>query len=138
MADTKLLVASRRFAEFLTSKGHAGAQHLAPEIIVQTYLHGARAGELRESFSGLEEVVQWAQRSPGETFFCASEVGGEILYDVNVAGFVGGGRWDIELDEAGRICKLHHRPFPLNEDKQKDSSWREAVRMTIEHETAEN
>lgn len=117
------------------------ARAVAEDAELRRYGWGAEQDRIAEQLRGREAIGAWMARSPSETRF--STVGAPILggqparwharYRMEVAGFIGGGSWRLDLDDDGLVTAWEHRPDDLDPDIQVDS-WRGYVEASIEME----
>ncbi len=114
------------------------AKAVADGAELRRYGWGAEQDRIAEQLRGRESIGDWMARSPADTRF--SVIGAPILagqparwharYRMEVAGFIGGGTWRLELDDDGLVTSWEHRPDDLDPDIQVDA-WRGYVEASI-------
>ena len=136
-------LAVERLVQALNGCGAAPlvAKAIADEAELRRYGWGDEQDRIAEQLRGRDAIGAWMARCPSDTRFAMIGVpmhGGNLArwharYRMEVAGFIGGGLWRLDLDDDGLITALEHRPDDLDPDIQVDD-WRGFVEASIEME----
>lgn len=80
---------------------------------------GAEEGQVVQVIEGRPGIDAWLALTRDVCRFELREVdAGGGRYEITAGDFTGGGRWDLTLDESGRIAWLRHQPDALVEQGQ--------------------
>ncbi len=123
MSDRAVLQAMlARWLVALNHRGQGVAAAVADQVAVQRFGFHYQRGELVEELHGPTEVAQWLARTapvvrfeldPGEPVQTGPGAW-QVRYVVSAPDdFLGGGLWDIRLDDHGLLRYLGHHPDDL-------------------------
>ncbi len=93
------------------------AKVLDPDVHIDVYGVDQQRDVVVRNVSGHSQAFEWLDRSPQATVFERAEAPNDdplqARYRVKVLYFEGGGSWQGELAEDGRLRRLDHRPDDL-------------------------